>query len=407
MKNKAIPIIITLAASFILSSQPVFAARKNHSRPHEHKISREHKRDINENKAKHSHTHDGFSIQRERINDSSINKRSRSIGEFSDYQQNNGYDDYISDGLTSHLNNNYSNNEYFNYNDIMIDELPLEYIDIDPISEAVIRPNIINSIEEVNNIRINGSLPQIVSMNARAAERINTRIRNSFLHLVNTGHRNIEADFDVYNWGGMTSLVVRYQMGDRHVVNTFVFDHVSKNEVTLRNLLGRDFISYVNRRIAETKRADEEGTYFITNFRSIRANQNFYIRDGKIHIVFEQGHVASSTRGVVEFVIPMESLNYSISTNQFVVKNGTKFVPASIARRFGMDVNILQSGVMEIRTANDVVRINVHNDLKNPNEVIYINGYDVALSQEILKQKLGITLEPVPNSREIMVSHTF
>ena len=391
MKNKGI--LIVLAASFILSSQPAFARSRDKSHSHEQKISAKHKKE-------RSRSDKGLNIHRERTAETNINKISRSVRQDSSY-------DYISGGLTSHLND-YGYKEYFNYSsDIAVDELPLEYIDIGPVSEVLIRPNIVSSIEEVNNIRINGSLPQLVSMNARAAERINTRIRESFLHLVNTGHRNIEANFDVYNWGGMTSLVVRYQMGERHVVNTFVFDHVSKNEVTLRNLLGRDFISYINRRITEAKKADEEGSEFITNFRSIRANQNFYIRDGKIHIIFEQSHIAAFEHGVVEFVIPIESLNYTLSHNQFVVENGITFIPASIARRFGMDVNILRSGIMEIKTANDTVRINVHNKLKNPNEVIYINGYDVALSAQLLERELGITVERAPNSREITVSHTF
>jgi len=402
VKNKAIPITIVLAASFILSSQPAFGANReksSHSNERKVKISREHKA---HKTTKNTRALEGLNIHREHNTGLETNKRSRSIGEYNynDYEY--GQNDYA-----DNYNHGLSGNYFYNYNEDIIDDLPLEYIGIDPISESVMRPNFVNSIEEVNNVRINGALPQITSMNVRAAERINTRIRESFLHLVNTGHRNIEADFEVHNWGGMTSLVVRYQMGERRVVNTFVFDHVSKNEVTLRNLLGRDFVSYINRRIVETKRDDSEGTYFITNFNSIRANQNFYVRDGKIYIIFEQAHIAAAERGVVEFVIPIETLNYTLSHNQFVEQNGKIFIPASVARRFGMDVNILPSGTMEIRGEHDTVRINVHNEFKNPNEVVYINGYDVALSQELLQRELGISVERVPNSREIMVSHTF
>jgi len=287
------------------------------------------------------------------------------------------------------------------------------YVEIEPITfepTALERPNIVNRINEVNNVRVNGYIPQLSGMNARAAERINARIQESFTNLVNTGHREITADFDVHNWGGMTSLVVRYNMaGDRQVVHTFVFDNVSKTEVTLRNLLGRDFMSYINSRIGTELRADNSGNVHsnITGFRTIRASQNFYVKDGNIHILFEQSRVAHARYGVVEFVLPIRTLNYTLPHSQFVVEDNTIFVPATVARRFGMDVHVAQGGVMHIRSGERTVNVNVHNERKNPNEVTYMNGYDVALSAEFLRSELGIEVERVPNSREIIVTYRF
>jgi len=307
----------------------------------------------------------------------------------------------------------YNSNYDYDYNYDSIVETENYYTDIYPIGHelgAVERPNIISRINEVNNIRINGYIPQIVGMNARAAERINARIRDSFTNLVTAGHRDIQASYDVHNWGGITSIVVRYEMaGSRQVVHSFVFDNVSKSEVTLRNLLGRDFMGYINNRITTELKAEsvdaESGS--ITNFRTIRANQSFYIKDGNIHILFEQARVAHERYGVVEFVIPINTLNYTLSHNQFVEKDGKIFVPATVARRFGMDVYVERGGIMHIGRGQNAVRVNVHNDYKNPYEVTYMNGYDVALSADFLKRELGIVVAQVPNSREITVTYTF
>jgi len=312
--------------------------------------------------------------------------------------------------------NNYNN--YYNApNAAQPTNEPSNYVGVEPIGYeplVVERPNIVSRINEVNNVRIDGYIPQIVGINVRAAESINARIQESFTNLVNMGHRDIRADFDVHNWGGMTSLVVRYQMaaggaGDRQVVHTFVFDNVSKTEVTLRNLLGRDFMSYVNTRIGNELRADNNGNLHsnITNFRTIRANQNFYVKDGNIHILFEQSRVAHERYGVVEFVMPINTLSYTLSHNQFVVEDGKVFVPAIVARRFGMDVHVERGGVMHIRGGREPVSVNVHNERKNPNEVIYINGYDVALSADFLTRELGISVEQVPSSREVVITYRF
>ena len=318
----------------------------------------------------------------------------------------------------------YEYNNYYNKNDEKSYEKQprtgegSDYIGIKPIDyeiTAVERPNTVSRLEEVNNIKINGAIPQIVGINARGASNINARIQASFLALVNGGHRNIEASFDVHNWGGITSLVVRYQTaGDRHVVHTFVFDNVTKSEVTLRNLLGRDFMSYVNNRVTtglrEGRERGESGYVYpnnITNFRTIRANQDFYIKDGNIHIVFEQARVAHTRYGVVEFVVPINNLSYVLTQNQFVKEDGKIFVPATVARRFGMDVDITHGGIMRIRSGERAVNINVHNDYKNPSEVMYINGYDVALSSEFLQRELGISVERVEGSREVTVTYRF
>ena len=386
VKNKAIPISMILAASIVLSSQPMFVDALKKSEPKQKTHNEAHYPEYKEKQGKQG--------------------KHKAMQSTIDNTHNNNYYVTRTDGY-QHDNNNDDKTK------IVVEEMPVEYIDALPINYGLspaLRPNVVTRIEEVNNIGINGAIPQISGMNARAAERINERIRASFVNLVNAGHRNIEADFEVYNWGGMTSLVIRYQMaGSRQVVNTFVFDHVTKSEITLRNLLGRDFMSYVNNRIETGLRPNNNGGHpsNITNFRTIRANQSFYVKDGNIHIVFEQSRVAHERYGVVEFVMPIETLSYTLSPTQFAIKDGTTFVPATVARRFGMDVNLTQGGVMHITSRENRVSVDVHNERKNPQEVTYMNGYDVALSAGFLKDALGIRVEQVPHSREIIVTYRF
>ena len=380
VKNKLIPITVFLAASFMFGSVSLLAA------PTPANTDAIEKTHYEEAKIEHGQEKD-------------------------ETKQDELYRENINNGSTPVQT---SESLDIGYVEVELIERPdYEPISPEPIAympQAVERPNVVSRVNEVNNIRIDGYIPQITGMNARAAERINTRIQDSFLNLVNMGHREIRADFDVHNWGGMTSLVVRYQMaGERQVVHTFVFDNVTKTEVTLRNLLGRDFMTYINNRITNELRVDDNGNLHsnITNFRTIRANQNFYIKDGNIHILFEQARVAHERYGVVEFVMPINTLNYTLAHNQFVVEDGKVFVPATIARRFGMDIHIEHGGVMHISNGQRAVALNVHNEYKNPNDVTYINGYDVALSAEFLYRELGIRIEQVPNSREVIVSYRF
>ena len=448
VKNKAIPLIV--AASFILSSQTVFAEGLSHSK-HAHSgrtIHREHKR----SPGRHSHTsgaetkehrentaartHRESGIQREQRQDTRrdtrLSRSNSSMTENSGIKQNNEYPgSHINNNNDSGgkygVNNGYSGHsgyggysDYGNYsgstdslgnydNMFAIDEAdPGPFGTEPPIGGTTLRPNLVSSIEEVNNIRINGSIPQISGMNSRVADKINERIRTSFLNLVNAGHRDITASYEIFNWGGITSIVVRYSTAaSRQIVNTFVFDTVSKNEVSLRSLFGRDFISYINRRIAEVLRADKEEAFeSVTGFSTIRAGQSFYVSDGNIHIIFDQAHIAPAARGPVEFVLPIERLNYTLSANQFIEKDGITFVSAVVARRFGMEIDVV-NGIMQIRNNGIRADVNVHNELKNPHEVRYINGVDVALSEEFFKRELGINFERGSGAREIIASHVF
>jgi len=381
VKGKLIPVTVFLAASFMFGSVSLLAApspasTETKDKTHYEEANREHKYNSYEKREDERYT--------ENITDygTAVTKTSESLDS--------GY-------LEVEIIEN-------------MDREPLGPEPITYVPQVTERPNVVSRINEVNNVRIDGYIPQIVGMNARAAERINADIQASFTNLVNMGHREIKADYDVHNWGGMTSLVVRYQMaGDRQVVHTFVFDNVTKTEVTLRNLLGRDFISYTNNRISNVLRVDDNGNAHsnITNFRTIRASQSFYVKDGNIHILFEQARVAHQRYGVVEFVMPIENLNYTLAHNQFVVEDGKVFVPATVARRFGMDVHIAHGGIMHIRHGEKAVTIDVHNERKDPNNVTYMNGYDVALSAEFLYRELGISVEQVPSSREVIVSYRF
>ena len=276
----------------------------------------------------------------------------------------------------------------------------------------------INQIDEVNNIKVNGGLPQVEGLNQTSfASFLNDKIRQSYTNLVNAGYRNINTEYDVYNWANITSIVVRYNIGGanslnkKQVVRTFVFDDISQSEVTLRNLLGKDYMNYLNKYISGEINRNSAGIYYAgaNKFSSIKSNQSFYIKGGVIHILFDEHTIAPASAGTPEFQIPMESITFTLSRREYAGESGEIYIPITVAMRLGMKVELKAGGVMEI-TSHDgkkITVINVNNDKVNHSDVILINGYDIALAEEYFKRELGISIERKENSKEIEISYIF
>ena len=282
----------------------------------------------------------------------------------------------------------------------------------------IAKNNLINSIDEVNNIKVNGALPQLEGLSrASFVNSLNEKIRQSYTSLINAGYRSIETDYDVYSWANMTSIIIRYNIGGekslskKQVVRTFVFDDISQSEVTLRNLLGKDYIAYVNKSISGEIDQSTVGAYYTgaNKFNSIKPNQSFYIKDGVIHILFDEYAIAPSATGIPEFEIPMESLTFTLSRREYAEKNGIVYIPITTAMRLGMKVEIRQGGIMEI-TSHDgkkITLIDVNNDRVNPSDVMLINGYDIGLALEYFSEELEINVERKEGSSEIEISYMF
>ena len=277
---------------------------------------------------------------------------------------------------------------------------------------------IINPVDEVDNIKVSGYLPQVEGLNRTAFTSIlNEKIRKSYTSLVNAGYRSIDTDYEVYNWANMTSIVVRYNIGGekaankKQAVRTFVFDDISQSEVTLRNLLGKDYTAYINKYISGEITKAQTGIYYTgaNKFSSIRSNQSFYIKDGVIYILFDEYTIAPASAGTTEFEIPLESISFTLSHGEYARENGIIYVPVTVAMRLGMAVELKSGGIMEITSHNGekTVAINVNNDNLNPSEVMLINGYNIALSLDYLSSKLEISAHTKDNSDEIEIFYIF
>ena len=285
----------------------------------------------------------------------------------------------------------------------------------------IAKKSLINSVDEVNNFKVNGVLPQVEGLGRIAfANSLNEKIRHSYMSLINAGYRSIETDYDVYNWANVTSIVIRYNIGGekslnkKQVVRTFVFDDISQSEVTLRNLLGQNYISYVNEAVSgEINKSNKNGAgaYYTgaNKFNSIKPNQSFCIKDGVIHILFDEYAIAPAVLGTPEFEIPLKSLTFTLSHREYTQENGVIYIPVTAAMRLGMRVEIGRGGIMEI-TSHDgqkTTSVNVNNDRVNREHVMLMKGYDIALAADYMSDELGINVERKSDSEDIEISYIF
>ncbi|MDL2248337.1 RsiV family protein, partial [Tyzzerella sp. OttesenSCG-928-J15] len=273
-----------------------------------------------------------------------------------------------------------------NQTDDIIEAVPIEEIENSSnISGGlVVKTDLVDTIDEVNNIKVNGELPQIVNINnAVFAKNLNEKIQQSYLSLVNAGYRSISTNYEVHNWANITSIVVKYDISEaknsangKEIVKTFVFDSISQSEITLRNLLGKDYMQYINRNISEQIKKSDVGLYYsgANSFSSIRSNQSFYVKDGKIIIVFDEYSIAPGSSGTPEFEIAMDGISFNLTKNEYIKKDDVIYIPATAAIRLGMKVQLKAGGIMEITSydGKTVKEINVNNESLNPLDVTYI-----------------------------------
>jgi len=278
------------------------------------------------------------------------------------------------------------------------------------------KSSFIVEIDEVNNVKVIGALPQIEGLNKSSLTMLNEKIRLSYTGLINAGYRSIETEYDVYNWANITSIVIRYNIGGekslnkKQVVQTFVFDDISQSEVTLKNLLGKDYMTYINRYISSRIDKNAAAYYAGSNrFSSIRPNQSFFIKDGVIHILFDEYTIAPASAGIAEFEIPVDSLAFTLSRGEYAVENGITYIPVTAAMRLGMKVGIKTGGIMEITSYdnNKITEININNDKINRANVMLINGYNIALSADYFSMELGIGVQKKEFSTELEISYIF
>ncbi|MDR2899419.1 MAG: RsiV family protein [Clostridiales bacterium] len=288
------------------------------------------------------------------------------------------------------------------------------------VSEGLItRPNIVSSITELDNIKIQGELPQIENLvNTGFTNRINQKIQESYLSLNRSGYKNINASYEVYNWGNITSLVVKYDISQtpgqagKQVVRTFVFDKLSNTEITLRNLVGRDYMGFINNYIS-SEIAKTPNTYFTgaNTFSSIKSTQSFYVSSGKIYVIFDEYSIGPVSAGTPVFEIPYDNtITLNLSSKEYLLNDTEKrFIPLSTVLRLGMDLRLNQGGTMDVLDPNGrlITTVNVNNKNINSSEMLYIDGYDVGISKEFAASELGITVEDMDGTDDVRVSYTF
>jgi len=134
-------------------------------------------------------------------------------------------------------------------------------------------------------------------------------------------------------------LVTRYQPGDQNekmlsftidyyqytggahgmtVRRAYNIDQSTGQELALKDLFidNYDYANIIDEEIGRRIAADESGMYFEdpNGFNGISENQNYYLQNGNLVIYFGQYEIAPYAAGILEFRIPLSSLQDGLKT---------------------------------------------------------------------------------------------
>jgi hypothetical protein len=178
--------------------------------------------------------------------------------------------------------------------------------------------------EKLNNIILNKALKDIEEVEAQAKELAITAKKEGWEYR----QHQIFIDFAVKSNDHILSFVINtymYTGGANGItrVDSYNIDTENSVEVALKDLFkpGVDYKEIINKEIlAQIKyqMENEEAAYFTGEwgFKTISEDQDYYIKDGNLVILFQKYDIAPGAMGTPEFKIPLSSLNSVLRDRQ-------------------------------------------------------------------------------------------
>ncbi len=176
----------------------------------------------------------------------------------------------------------------------------------------------VNITHREANMQVTGSIPKLQGMsNAIFMSKLNSSINKLYEEALANGQtsklKNISFAYDMITSDNIVSVVLyKTEVSDvsTSTVNTFVFNKITNKTVLITDILGANGVKICNKVIGNTIARDTKKSYF--DFKEIDPAQAFYVKNGNICIAFNEGVVASPSKGIITFEIPYNNVKSTI-----------------------------------------------------------------------------------------------
>lgn len=198
-----------------------------------------------------------------------------------------------------------------------------------------------------NNVKATGLLPNATGLtNPVFQYKLNSQIEtdyNSYLSAAASNKvKNLKINYEAINYNNILSIVIYYTnvITGHSDVKSYVINKVSNSYVTINSILGANGIKYSNK-VIENKIKLDKNIKYTTSSPNITETQAFYVKDGNVVVVFGSGKIANTTKGVLRFEIPKNSITNLVISNYYTKSEyNVKMIPLrSTLEYFGYTIN--------------------------------------------------------------------
>ncbi len=209
--------------------------------------------------------------------------------------------------------------------------------------------------ETTNSTKITGKLPVITTTSSSFDSSINSTIDGDFKNKVadikKTNAKSATISYEVYTSNDTYSIVIQYtvkNLTDKTYVDTYVFDSEG-SLLSITSYLGKSstkiLTSYINTLdVAKDNKVD------------IKKNQDFYVNDGLLNLVFDSGVLNPVYDGAYTISINPNSIkSKTISSDSYFIQEpfSTRMVPLDeVATFFGYTVDSSQTDKVVLTKGN-------------------------------------------------------
>lgn len=256
------------------------------------------------------------------------------------------------------------------------------------------------------SLTVKGNLPRVEgSSNAIFMSRLNQSITKLYDAAVANAKTNkfksIAFDYEAIYSGSIVSIVLHRSETStsttQNYTHTFVFNKNTNKYVQIADILGSNGIKICNKVIADTIKGDER--YY--DFKGIDENHSFYVSNGNVIVIFDEGMISAVSRGHQKFEIPYANIkNTIIGKDDYYTKTAynIKMIPLrKIVTAFDYKISFNKANQMVEITKDDFSSALTIG--KNGYKKGRLSNIQLELSPEIID---GTTYVPISFFEEIM-----
>ncbi len=215
----------------------------------------------------------------------------------------------------------------------------------------------------------------------------------------NYGYRNPYFDDYNYNYNNFDEL-------EDTTIKAIVFDKVSLEPLTLENIFGKDYATIIANEIR--KQIEENPQEYITldknQLDSISPEQNFYLSNGNVVIIFDTNIMAPGSSNKPIFSIPYQKVrSFKINSNKYYKINNLDLIPlGDLVQGLGMKLVLNNDRTISILDMDrELARVYLDENkyldrsgqvAKLSSQAILVNGLDLSVPTDFFSNVLGANL---------------